>query len=138
MKKHILLVACLSVTFGLAVSASAQSGAVEVRIPFNFTAAGKNLPGGDYWVSASPHMVKIQDADRRVVVLALANEVSGRSAKEKGHITFHCYRDRCFLSDLWFPAPENGRQLFTSREEASLAREGRGQYVALLWNTPGR
>lgn len=138
MKKHILLVACLGITLGLAVSASAQVGAVEVRIPFTFTAAGKNLPGGDYWVSASPHMVKIQDANRRVVVLALANEVSGRRANEKGHITFRCYRDRCFLSELWFPTGENGRELFTSREEAALAKEDRGQYFAVLWGTPSK
>lgn len=138
MKKHIQIVACLAVTFGLAVSAFAQSGGVEVRIPFNFTAAGKNLSAGDYWVSAFPHMVKIQDADRRVVALALANEVSGRSAGEKGHITFRCYRDRCFLSELWFPTGENGRELLTSRQEATLAKEDRGQYFAVLWGRPSK
>jgi hypothetical protein len=138
MKKHIqIVVACLGVTFGLAISGSAQSIA-KARIPFSFTAAGKNLPEGDYWISASPHMVKIQDANRRVVVLALANEVSSRSTGEKGRITFHCYRDQCFLSELWFPENENGRQLFRSREEANLAGEGKGQYFAVLWETPGK
>jgi len=51
--------------------------------------------------------------------MVLTNEISGRSVGKNSQIIFHCYVDRCFLSELWSPAKENGRQLLTSRTEAS-------------------
>lgn len=138
MKKHTLIATCLALTFGLAVLASAEAGPVKATIPFSFTVFHKTLPAGDYWITAASHLVKIRDANRNIVVMASANEVSGRAVGEKGHILFHCYRDRCFLSEIWFPAAENGRQLFTSREEGNLAKEEKGKYFAVLWVKPGK
>jgi hypothetical protein len=138
MKKSILVAAYLGVTFGLAVSAFAQAGPVQAKIPFSFTIFDKTLSAGEYWVTATSQIIKIQDANRRVVAMALANELSDRAAGEKGHLLFHCYQDRCFLSEVWFPAHETGRQLFTSRAEANLAKEKNGEYFAALWETPGK
>ncbi len=136
MKKSILT--CLGLTLGLTVSVYAQLGPVQAKIPFSFTVFGKTLSAGDYSISASSHMIKIRDANHRIVVMAAANEVSDAAADEKGHILFHCYREQCFLSEIWFGAHENGRQLFTSREEAKLARQETGKYFAVLWEKPGR
>ena len=136
MKKSILT--CLGLTFGLAVSVCAQSGPVQAKIPFSFSVFGKTLPAGDYSISATSHMIEIRDANYRVVVMAAANEILDNAASKKGHILFHCYRERCFLSEIWFGAHENGRQLFTSREEAKLARQETGKYFAVLWEKPGR
>jgi hypothetical protein len=133
MKKNTLKIACLGLLFWLAISASAQAGPVEAKIPFSFTVFGKTLPAGDYWISAAPHLIKIQDANLRVVVMASDNEILGNTANNKGYLQFHCYQGRCFLAEIWFGGHENGRQLFTSKEEVILAREQKGEYFAVLW-----
>jgi hypothetical protein len=138
MKKSIFTVARLALIFGLTVSASAQAGPVQAKIPFSFTVFGKTLSAGDYSISAASHIIKIRDANYRIVAMASANELSDRAAGEKGHLLFHCYQDRCFLAEIWFGAHDNGLQLFTSREEAILAREQKGKYFAVLWQKGSR
>lgn len=137
MKKQILTVAGLCFVIGLAVvPVYAQAGGVRANVPFNFAVSGKTLPAGHYTMLAASHQVKIQDAQGRMVAMVLANEVSGRSAGESGQIIFHCYRDRCFLAEVWSPAKDNGRQLLTSRTEAGLSREESGKYFAVLGEKP--
>ena len=133
MKSQTLIVASLCVAIGLAVGpAYAQRGGVQATIPFNFAVSGKTFPAGKYTMIAGSHQVRIEDAKGRPIAMVLANDISGRSAGANGQIIFHCYNDRCFLSELWSPARENGRQLLTSRTEADLAREEREKYFAVL------
>jgi hypothetical protein len=138
-KSQALIVASLCVAIGLAVvPAHAQRGGVQVKVPFNFVVSGKIFPAGEYTMVATSYQVRIEDAGGRVIAMVLANDISGRSAGENGQIIFHCYGDRCFLSELWSPTQENGPQLLTSRTEADLAKEERGKYFAVLGEKPGR
>jgi len=133
MKKQTLITASLCLVVGLAmVPANAQAGGITARVPFNFAVSGQTFPAGNYVMIASPHQLKIEDGQGKTVAMVLANEVSGRSAGENGRITFHCYRDRCFLAEVWSPTQENGRELPTSRAEANLAKEEPGKYFAVL------
>jgi hypothetical protein len=101
-------------------------------VPFDFAVHEKTYHAGEYTMIASPGQVEIQDASGRVAATVLANNISGRSAGSNGQIIFHCYRERCFLSEVWSPAWEYGRQLPISREEAKVARGESGKYFALL------
>ena len=133
MKNPTLLVASLCVAAGLAaVPAYAQRGGVQAKVPFNFAVAEKIFPAGEYTMIAVSHQVRIEDAKGRLIAMVLANDMLGRSTGANGQIIFHCYSDRCFLSELWSPAQETGRQLLTSRTEADLAEEERGKYFAVL------
>jgi hypothetical protein len=132
MKKQILIVACLAVTFGAGISSSAQAGGVRVKVPFDFAAYGKTYSAGEYTMIASAGQIQIEDASGRVTASMLANNVSGRSAGSNGQVIFHCYRERCFLSEVWSPAQDYGRQLLTSQSEANAARAEPGKYFALL------
>jgi hypothetical protein len=85
---------------------------------------------------AASHQVKLQDARGRMISLVLANDVAGRSAGANGEIIFHCYGEHCFLSEVWSPAQDYGRQLLTSRTEAELAKEEKGRYFAVLGEKP--
>ena len=137
MKSRTLIVASLCLVIGLAsVRAHAQVGGVEAKVPFNFVVSGKTFAAGDYLMIPSSHQIKIEDAHRRVVAIVIANDVSGRSAGENGQIIFHCYRDRCFLSEVWSPAHEHGRQLLAPNAEAELSREEQGKYFAVLGEKP--
>jgi len=137
MKKQTLISASLCLVVGLAtVSANAQAGCVNAKIPFNFTVSGKTFPAGDYTMIASSHQLKIKDAYGKTVAMALANDVSGRSAGQSYRIIFHCYRDRCFLAEVWFSPRENGRALPMSRTEANFAKEEKEKYFAVLGERP--
>jgi hypothetical protein len=132
-KKQMFFVASLCSAIALTViPANAQAGGVQSRIPFKFSVSGKTLPAGQYTMFASSNQVRIQDAHGKMVAMVLANDVSGRSAGDNGQIIFHCYREYCFLSEVWAPAELNGRQLLTSRTEADLAKEESAKYFALV------
>ena len=142
MKKQILTVASLVLAIwvlllGPAASpASAQTVAVQAKVPFNFTVLGKTFPAGEYTLSSAPHELKIRDANLRPVAVVIANEVPGRSVGATAQIIFHCYDERCFLSELQSPTQGNGRQLLMSKMEAELAKEQSGKYFAVLGEAP--
>ena len=66
------------------------------------------------------------------VRVALANDVSGHSVGANGRIVFRCYGERCYLSEVWSPVEQNGRQVPPSRAEAHSSRERSGTYFAIL------
>ena len=137
MKKQTLIVASLCLVLGLALApAYAQAGGVHAKVPFNFVAFGKTFPAGEYTMIPSSNQIKIRNADGRVVAMVLATPGPGRSDGANGEIVFHCYRDRCFLAEVWSPARENGRQVPTSRTEAELATEEHGKDFAVLGEKP--
>ena len=141
MKKQIPIVASLVLTIWVlvlgfaAAPASAQTVAVQAKVPFNFIVLGKTFPAGEYTLSSAPHELKIRDAHQRLVAVVIANEVPGRS-RATAQIIFHCYDERCFLSELQSPTQGNGRQLLMSKMEAELAKEQRGKYFAVLGEEP--
>jgi hypothetical protein len=138
MKKQTLVVAALCLLIGLSAGpACAQAGGVRAKVPFGFSAAGKTFAAGEYTMVAGPHQVSVVSAtDGRTVALALANKVSGGAAGKNGRIIFHCYRERCFLAEVWSPTEENGRQVLRSRAESELAKEQEGTYFAVLGTKP--
>ena len=114
-------------------TARAQAGGVRVSVPFPFGVGGKNFPAGNYVMVAGSNQVRVvSQADGRTLALATANDVSGRFAGRSGKIMFRCYDDRCFLSEVWSPLEQNGRQVLTSRAEAHSSRERSGTYFAIL------
>jgi len=132
MKKHTLQRAglCLLLTFA-ATFAHAQSR-ITVKVPFNFVISDKTFPAGQYSVSASRDRLTVQDATGKPVFIGMTNAVSGRRVGNTGQVVFHCYDDRCFLSEFWMPTRDNGSQLLPSRYEAELARHQKGTEFALL------
>jgi hypothetical protein len=133
MKRQMLFVASLCSAIALTViPANAQVGSVRSHVPFEFSVSGKALTAGEYTMIAGSSQIRIQDAHGKVVAMVLANDVPGRSAGENGQIIFQCYKDRCFLSEVWAPTELNGRQLVTTREEAELVKEDNAKSVVLL------
>ena len=142
MKKYTLVVAGLCMVIGLiVVPAYAQRGGVQAKVPFNFVVSDKSFPAGEYTMIVKTHELKIEDADGKIVAMVLTNQVSlkqvaGRSVGKEGQLIFHCYRERCFLAQVWSAFQENGSELLKSRAEANLAKEEQGQYFAILGHEP--
>ena len=87
---------------------------------------------------ARSHQISIRDAQGRMIGKVLADEISGRSAGANTELVFHCYRERCFLAEVWSPTQENGKQLPVSRTEAGLAKEETRKDLAVLGEKPAK
>ena len=131
MKRRTLQLASLGLLTFAVTLAQAQSR-ITVKVPFNFVISNKTFPAGQYSVSSSRDRLTVQDATGKPVFVGIANAVSGRRVGETGQLVFHCYDDRCFLSEFWTPTRETGSQLLPSRYEAELARHRKGTEFALL------
>jgi hypothetical protein len=104
MSKQILSVFGLCLLAGVLPSPGhAEPRSMKPKVPFEFVFAGKTLPAGEYRFVAVPHRVDLQDLRGKKLALVLANEISGGSGGEDGKIIFHCYREQCFLSEVWSP-----------------------------------
>src|SRR5579864_582112 len=127
MGKGLLL---LGLTAGMA---SAQTGGVRAKVPFDFNVAGKRFAAGEYMmVPGSQRVTIVSLAEGKTVALALANAVSGKTAGRTGRVIFRCYRQRCFLQEVWSPTQDNGLQILTSPAEREQARFVEGVYFAVL------
>jgi hypothetical protein len=131
MKKHALHAASLWLLVTLALT-SAYAQSITVKVPFEFLVSDKEFPAGRYSVFSMRDHLTVQDSSGKTVLTAIANSVSGRNVGATGQIVFHCYGNRCFLSEFWTPTRDNGSQLLPSRYEKELARLGKGTEFALL------
>lgn len=132
MKKQTLQLVSLCLLAMFAVSLAQAQSRITVKVPFNFLISDRTFPAGQYSVSSSRNQLTVQDATGKSVFIGIANMVSGRRVGETGQVVFHCYDNRCFLSEFWTPTRDNGNQLLRSRNEAELAKHRRGTEFALL------
>lgn len=113
--------------------ASAQTGGVRAIVPFDFNLAEKRFPAGDYLMVPGPQRLTIVSlAEGKTVALVLANPVSGNNSGKMGRVIFRCYRQRCFLQELWSPTQLNGLRVLTSPVEREQAKVVQGVYFAVL------
>jgi hypothetical protein len=136
MKNLTLIAASFCLLAGLAAVPAHAQASVRAKVPFNFVVSGKTFVAGDYTMSLNSRGVKIEDGRGLIVGMVLTNEIAGRPVGQNGQLVFHCYRDRCLLSEVWSSARENGRQFLTQRAEAELAKEEQGKYFAILGEKP--
>jgi hypothetical protein len=80
--------------------------------------------------------VFVQNSEGERVAMILTNAVRGRTVGRTGEVIFECYTDLCFLSQLWTPGQDTGRELLRSRLETEMAKRETGKYFALLGTEP--
>jgi hypothetical protein len=133
MNKKTGLLAPLGLLVGLAVApVYGQVWGVRVKVPFKFVVANKTLPEGEYVLSSVREEVFVQNSEGKRVAMVLTNAVGGQSVGKTGKIIFECYTGICFLSQLWTPGQDTGRELLKSRLETEIANREAGKYFALL------
>lgn len=120
------------------IPALAQSAvwAVKVRVPFSFEVASKKVPPGDYVLFSTQDQVYLREAKGNYVAVAQSNHIN-RNGGSSGQVVFRCYKDRCFLSQLWLPDAEQGHILLQSKAEKEAARKATPQQFALLGQAAG-
>jgi hypothetical protein len=126
MKKTLFnIIAAVSLLALAAATARAQSAStLRVNVPFEFGAAEKTLPAGEYSVrvvSDNGLLLRSADGRTKVVVQApLARENKGHAAGAR--LVFRRYGDAYFLAQVWGSRGDSGRELYASNAEAGAAK----------------
>jgi hypothetical protein len=126
-----LFFATLCVLLGLAAVSAHGQASVRVEVPFDFVVADRTLPGGEYLISSIREKVFIQNSGGETIAVVLSNAVGGRLIGRPGQVVFKCYRQHCFLSEVWMPTHYAGRLLLKSRWEKEVAKKDTRKYFAL-------
>jgi hypothetical protein len=122
----------------LAGASLAEAQAVSLKIPFSFVISDRTFPAGQYSLASSREKVMVQDAEGKTIAMMFSNAVSGRQVGATGEVVFHCYGNHCFLSELWTPTSDVGRQLLRSKYEIETAKLAPETYFALMGTPAGR
>jgi hypothetical protein len=110
-----------------AVSVAAQSERSKVtNIPFSFIVGEKTLPAGEYTVEPNRRdydkVWLVQSRDGHASALFTTMSVRASETQEKTRFVFHKYGDQYFLSQIWTPGGNSGRELLMPRLERELAK----------------
>jgi hypothetical protein len=116
---------------GGVISTHGQTGSLRVKVPFEFEIANKHLPAGEYVVSSDHDQVWLRVYHGNTVAVVQSNHAL-HGGGDTGKVVFNCYEKLCFLSKLWLPDSDGGRELLISKSEKQAAKRGEPQQLALL------
>jgi hypothetical protein len=112
-----------------AVSVAAQSERSKITIPFSFIVGEKTLPAGEYTVEPnrrnSDRYWLVQNRDSRTSCLFTTMSVRANQTQEETKLVFHRYGDQYFLSQIWTPGANSGRELLMPGLERKLAKNAK-------------
>ena len=122
----------ISVALMLAGNASAQSIAMKVNIPFDFSVKDNAFEAGEYVVRVINNSVLSLQGPNGNVAVAMTNAIRAKKPVVNGYLVFSSYGDTYFLSSAFWPDYGDGRELVKSSSELELlARNSRTKAVKL-------
>jgi hypothetical protein len=145
MKKHAIrnftILGLLLVMTTVSVRAQSKHSKVTT-IPFNFDVGQKTLPAGEYTIEPnrrdSDKVWLVQSRDGRTSALFMTMSVRANETQEKTTFVFHKYGDQYFLSQIWTPGANSGRELPMPRVERELAKNNAVERQTIVANGSGR
>ena len=126
----------LFLTLGVLGAAAQGKKSLILNTPFSFMVEQQRMPAGTYQILVEHGWLQIRGADREKAVVVLTLPVSGKTPEGIGQVVFNRYGNRYFLSQVWLPEMETGRQALESREEKELEKQERLEAVAIKLNSP--
>ena len=118
-----VLTALTLVAWLMVPATHAQSIMLKADIPFDFVVGEKRLPSGQYHVkSLNPVLTQIESKDARSTAIVLTTGMQAAKISDTGKLIFNRYGDQYFLSKIWVPSSDTGRQLPKSRFEREVAQ----------------
>ena len=118
-----VLTALTLVAWLMVPATQAQSIMLKADIPFDFLVGDKRLPSGQYHVkSLNPVLTQIESKDARSTAIVLTTGMQAAKISDTGKLVFNRYGDQYFLSKIWVPSTDTGRQLPKSRFEREVAQ----------------
>jgi len=99
----------------------AQSLALRVNIPFEFSVGQNTLPAGTYTVEKRGDLLLISDRNGNSATV-LSNATQNKAYKLESMVVFHRYGDHSFLTEVrWSDSPA-ARALMETSAERRLAK----------------
>ena len=128
MQKNIFRTIAMMGLMMLAVASvqAQQRRALNINIPFDFTAGEKTLKAGDYTLSELSHDIYlVRSADRKTtaIVRVDASLVERDERSSAARVVFRKYEDRHFLGQVWLTTGADGRETYRSSAERRLSEE---------------
>ena len=129
MKKQMITMAATVVftMLGIASVHAQDAGTVSVHIPFEFSAANKTLPAGDYYVrrtiQGAQVGMEVISKDKSQTLRLTIHPVRGTDIQAASRLVFNRYGDQYFLSQLWIAGRSNGEELTKVSRERLLRNE---------------
>jgi len=123
----------------LAVSClSAQSDhKTTAAVPFDFMVGNRHMPAGTYDITSGQSTLLVRGEDNGSASFAIAISAYAAKTQEQAKLVFKRYGERYFLSQVWYPGSDQGRQLQVSKVERELAmNSGKPEIVTLLAAVP--
>ncbi len=106
MKRMSVLLGLLAL---LAVSAYAQEGVVNAKVPFDFVVSGKTLPSGNYVFTLNSSRVTVRNKDNGNIVAAMVlTKIAGSKESKAVGITFDVSNGKHFVEAVWPVAGGDG------------------------------
>ena len=99
----------------------AQSLALRVNIPFEFSAGQHTLPAGTYIVEKRGDVLLISDGKGNTATI-LSNGTRNKAYKMESMVVFHRYGDQRFLSEVRWSDSSTARALMETPAERRLAK----------------
>jgi hypothetical protein len=127
--------------FVLLTSAFAQTGAIRVTVPFDFTVGKQTLAAGDYRVTINgTSLLQVARTDGPGVAIVSTNYTGGGPNRNLSpRLIFHSYWNRHFLAEAWIGEVNMGHELFASSAELEYARTTKQeQTIVLATRMPNR
>lgn len=112
------LIACLMVPV-----THAQSIMIKADIPFDFVVGEKQLQSGEYHVKQLQQgVILVQCKVTGSSAIVLTTGAQATKTSDVGKLVFNRYGDQYFLSKIWAPSSDMGRELRKSRLEREVAQ----------------
>ena len=130
MERHIFRIAktlSLSILLAAFVVHAQSSQRINVRVPFDFVAAERALPAGEYTVTPafSDHTMLIRSTDSKHALFVITIGVQAPETQKQPKLVFHRYGKHYFLSEVWTSSTNMGSLLPKPALERLLARDSK-------------
>ncbi len=132
MKSPRVLIAIMFTAVVLLTEAVAQTGAIRVSVPFEFSVANQTLPPGTYLVAINGSLLRVENVEGTAATRAMTINTGGIPNENLSpRLVFHCYGERRFLAQAWIGEVNMGHQLFASAQEVEYARATKQENVTV-------
>jgi len=133
MKKSRIAIWFGVVLLGMITSASAQTGAIRIAIPFDFTMGKQAMTAGTYKVAVNGSLLqvaRVDGPDSASVMTSLTGGGPGQTLTPR--LLFHRYNSQYFLAIAWIGEINQGHELYASAAELELARNTKQEQRVVL------
>ena len=134
MKSSRVMISVAFAFFVLLTSAFAQTGAIRVSVPFDFTVGKQTLAAGEYRVTINgTSLLQVARINGPGVAIVSTNYTGGGPNQNLSpRLIFHSYGNRHFLSEAWIGEVNMGHELFASSLELEYARTTKQEQTIVL------